>query len=209
MVEVTERDLELLKWINGFGFVMAGQVARWMNVDEKVAGRRLRKLESIRLISRERVFHRGGSVVRVTKDGVKMSGDELGPMKTLRLGTFEHDKSMVDLSLDLVSQNEGSYFLPERRIRHERGQKGVGQKGHISDGILTKSDKKRIAVELELSRKQRWRLDKIVSEFQADMSLDEVWYFCSDNVSDLVKEIVGSDQMFSIFKWPNTRVNPA
>ncbi len=206
MVAVTERDLDLLRWINGFGFVMSGQVGRWMGVDEKVSGRRLRKLESIGVIARERVFHRGGSVVRVTKTGVQLAGDALGPMRMLRLGSFEHDRALVDLSLDILAEHKGAVFLPDRRIRHERGQgSGVGQKGHIADGFLVRSDGTTVAIELELTRKQRWRLKKIIGELQADMRLEAVWYFCAPTVVDLVREIVGGDEMFSVFAWPDHR----
>ncbi len=201
MVQVVDRDLDLLRWINGFGFVTSVQVSRWMGVHEKVAVRRLRKLEQVGLVERERVFVRGGSIVTVSKEGIALAGDELGPMKKLRLGSFEHDRSLVDLSLDLVAKNAGSRFIPERRIRHERGLKGVGQEGHISDGFLMLSNGDRIAVELELTRKQRWRLKKIIDGFRRDLRIKSVWYFCAADVVDLVKEVVGDDDLFDVSVW--------
>ena len=200
-MRVTERDVEMMKWINGFGFVMGDQVASWMGVCERVGNRRLRKLERAGLLMRERMFWRGGAVVRLTSDGVRMAGDEVGILKTVKLGTFEHDRQLVDLSLKIEAENEGSFFVPERRIRHELGLKGVGQQGHVPDGFLVLKNGAKIAVELELTRKQKFRLSKIIRGFQSNLKLKEVWYFCAPNVVGLLSEMTRGDEFFRIQEW--------
>ena len=51
-----------------------------------------------------------------------------------------------------------------------------GQQGHLPDGIMT-LDNKQIAIEVELSRKSKLRLEAILKAYAAQFSIQTVWYF--------------------------------
>lgn len=197
-MNISKEDLELLQWINGFGFVTSEQVSKRRKTCQRVTNRKLQKFENVGLIRRERIFMADSSIVRMTHEGVKLIGDELQPLRKLKLGSYEHDKALVDLSLKLQAEFESSEFQPERRIRHEIGLSGVGQAGHIADGELRLNDGSKIAVELELTRKQNFRLQKIISQLQTNLSLKGVWYFCPANVADQIRTATKGDPLFTI-----------
>lgn len=187
-----------MKWVHEIGYVTATQFATEMGTTKRVTNRRLQKLEAVGMIARKRVFWNYDSIITLTKNGIDAVGSELAQVKNIALGSLGHDLQLIDLSIELRRDYAGSNFVSERLLRHELGLKGVGQFGHVSDGHLLLQNGERIAVELELTPKQNWRLEKIVSSLRYDASLDAVWYFCPPNVSKRVAAVVGDDPFFKI-----------
>ncbi len=175
-MEFQERDGEILRWVNGFGFATAEQIQRFMQVGQTAAYVRIRKLVDAGYIVRDRILHGQARIHKVSKKGTIASGDQLLPLRDIRLGTFKHDLKLVDLALMLETET-GGRFHPDRRIRHDEGLSGVGQLGHIADGLLYIGEDKPIAIELELSIKSRARIKSIINGYGGDLSVKEVWYF--------------------------------
>lgn len=198
---LVERDFELFKWLNGFGFATVEQVANWMGVGLHVARARLRKLEGEGLLVRERLFFRGGAIVQVTKAGAAVASDDLKLVRNFNLSQFSHDSQLIDLSLKLVKENPGSWFWSARRIRHDLSIGGAGEKGHVADGYLVLENGNRYAVELELTRKSKSRVKKILGRFQTDFDIKGVWYFCAPDVVGFMKDQIGDDDLFKVEEW--------
>ena len=176
-MQFRDRDADILKWINGFGFATADQIQSYMGVYKATCYARLKKLVEGGYLSRERILHGQARIHKVTKKGTIASGDHIGGVQEIRLGTFRHDLRLVDLALELSGQTGGT-FVPQRQIRHDEGLSGVGQFGHVSDGHLyIPGEEKPIAIELELSVKARSRLNSIINRYGADLSVKEIWYY--------------------------------
>lgn len=171
-----ERDVEILRWINGFGFASAEQIRGFMQVNDSTAYARIGKLVKHGYLERQRILHGQARVHKVTKKGVIASGDALVPLAYVTMGTFRHDFMLVDLALMLERQT-GGRFTPDRRIRHNEGLSGVGQLGHVPDGYLHIGEDKPIAIELELSIKSRQRIQNIVNGYGGNLDVKEVWYY--------------------------------
>jgi len=172
----TERDGRLLHWINGHGFVTLRQVARWLGTNYQTAQRRVRFLFDDGYLDRQWLVH-GDRAHWLTPAGRGMCGDSLRPPKHIRLGSYRHDRMLVDLALTLVVENRGQ-FTPERRLRQMEEMDQVGKRGHIADGWLhLDGQTKPIAIELELSTKGSRRLERILRGYMADLEIAEVWYF--------------------------------
>src|SRR3990167_10601240 len=139
-MRVTKRDLKLMDWINRAGFVTIHQIAKWLGVAVSTAYLRIKKLVCHGYLIHERIFHGAPGVYRVSLKGVYISGNALPPLRQIRLSTYHHDLIVIDLSLILIARYGGS-FVYERELRHQEGQYQLGQKGHISDGLLTLEEK--------------------------------------------------------------------
>ena len=162
-IQITTRDLELMRWINSFGFVTVNHVIKWMRATKPAAYRRLKKLTANDYLIHDRVFHGMPGIYRLSSKGVYVSGSSLPPLKKVPISTYNHDLKVIDLSLELIDRYKGK-FIPERQLRHEEGvNKMFGQSGHFSDGILI-TDNKKIAIELELNKKSLKRRDKIYTQ---------------------------------------------
>ena len=199
-MRLTERDLELLRWINGHGFVTARQAADWMGTCLQTGHRRMRLLHQGGYVRRQRLFHGAERAYWLSGLGQKISGDTLSYLETISPATYRHHWMMVDLAHDLVAKTKGQ-FTPERRLREERAIKGVGAEGHVPDGLLHVKNKKPIAIELELTVKGRERLEGIVEGY-LERDLGEVWYFvASDQVRRKLTSIIDSESLFKIKPW--------
>ena len=187
---VTERDKKLIDWINRIGFVTIEHIAKWMGVAVPTAYIRLRKLVSNGYLIHERVFHGVPGIYRLTLKGKHISCSALPPLRRIRLGSYHHDLAVVDLSFVLLARY-GGRFIYERELRHQDGEYEIGKKGHTSDGLLLLNEDK-IAIEVELTRKGRRRLDSIRSYYLKCFNIDEIWYFCGNaEVERHIKEAMG------------------
>lgn len=197
-----ERDAQILRWVNGFGFASADQIRQFMKVGNTVAYVRIKKLVDSGYLARERILHGQARIHKVTKKGVLASGDAVLPLNYVNLGTFRHDFKLVDLGLALEAQT-GRQFQPDRRIRHDEGLSGVGQLGHIPDGYLHIGEDKPIAIELELSVKSRVRIQSIINDYGGNLGIKEVWYYTDQkNVARAIEKAAHGFSFIKIKELP-------
>ncbi len=155
-----------------------GQAASltWPITCSQTAQRRVRLLVDHGYLDRQWLVH-GDRAHWLTPAGRAMCGDSLPPPKQIRLGSYRHDRMLVDLALTLVAET-GGRFTPERRLRQMQEIDRVGKRGHVADGWLNIDDQtKPTAVELELSTKGSRRLERILRGYMTDLDIAKVWYF--------------------------------
>ena len=176
-----ERDIEILRWVNGCGFVTVNQVKRWMGVGETAGYVRVRKLVDGGYLKRKRVFHNQERIHWISNQAQNLIQDDVKNPKRVNISTYHHDLLLVDLGLYLEKTNEGN-FIPERRVRNLNVTESViGKKGRIPDGVLIQqNNQKPIAIELELSLKSKDRLRKIINDYMVNFNYSAVWYFTNN-----------------------------
>lgn len=179
-MKFTERDADMLRWINGHGFATIRQTGRWMGSSYQAAQRRVQRLTEAGLLRHEWLMRRE-RVYWPTKHGISICDDDLPPLGHIAAGSYNHTLQLIDLAEFLVA-DFGGQFVPERRLRHDRGSAGVGVRGHVPDGHLHLPARKPIAIELELSTKGQKRLAQIMRQYTADLSIGEVWYFAGSKM---------------------------
>lgn len=198
-VRLTERDLQMIRWINGHRAATAEQVAKKFGLGIPTAKKRLHGLKSLDCLVYEKVFQNKPGVYRAAARGIAAASDSL-PAARLALGPYEHDLQLVDLAVALEHRT-GAQWQTDRQIRREKGLKGVGTPGHSPDGVLVFPGSTRIAVELELSPKGTGKIEKILKEY-AGSQYQEVWYFV--NCDYLAARIRSAAlPLIKVFSWPD------
>jgi len=177
---ITERDLELMRWINEFGFVTINHICRWLQVGKPAAYARVRKLIQRGLLLHQRIFQNQPGIYRVSHMGVKVCHSPIGALNHVSIATLRHNLKVVEISLCLVNRWKGK-FVTERQQKQEAGLWRKGGRGHQNDGTLILPDK-RIAIEVELSMKGKVRLEKIFEHHYKNTAVDETWYFCGNMI---------------------------
>lgn len=105
--------------------------------------------------------------------GAEISGSNLwAPKHYVNLANYEHDLKVVDLSIELERQGE---WISMRELRQD------SKTDMIPDGVLIK-DGKKIAVEVELTKKSERNLKKKMGYYKRSIDYDEIWYFVSSRV---------------------------
>ena len=154
------------------------QIDQWFGLRKPRNYQLINKLMRHGLLHHERIFYRRHGLFRLTQAGSRFTS--LRPLHRVSLANYHHDLAV--LTLYLVA------WISERKLKHDKYKLGVGQQGHLPDGILVFPEDKHIAIEVELSCKSKQRLESILKTYAAQFSLQEVWYFCRPSMGPRLQE---------------------
>lgn len=219
--QLTERDIEILRWITRHGVVTAELVGRrffWRPEDKSygkwAAYRRLAAMERLGLILRDKPFANEPAVLRVTREGARIADVGIRPAP-LVLSQLRHTVAVVLLAEGLAAQHRGCELQTERELRAERyrlQRQGVDtSRGRIPDALLSIPAKgpgaqkiKRVAVELDLTRKDRRALERMIYQYDEIDGIDAVWWYVHpvrmERTRDIVRELAAEDR-FEVREW--------
>ena len=197
-MQVTSRDIEVLRWINSNGVVTIEHIVTEYKISQKVAYRRMRQLSLQGLVLHHRYYYNQPGIYRVSRSGVALSEDSLPALRRIPATTLKHDLLVTTVSQQL-RHHYNAAFITERQLRQKMGKHGVGQREHVSDGHLMIADKT-TAIEVELSLKGRRRRESIAHRYMANLDIEAVWYFCrSGPVYRKMKVLEEDNSLIKIF----------
>ena len=173
--QVTARDTEMLAWIGRNRLATGDQVARRFGLQRTKAYARLRGLKAAGLVRHESPV-RGAGVFLATRAGLALADVELAPA-TVSLAMLEHDLAVVDVSI-LLESRMGATVLTDRELRRDAA---VADRSGVPDLVLLPDDRRRLAVEVELSRKSRARVSEKLRWYTQSRDYTAVVYFVRDD----------------------------
>lgn len=198
--KMTERDVELLRWIARVRFATGDQIGSRFGVHRTKAYRRVATLVRLGLVDHVNLLHGQPGVYFITRPGLKFIGENSMPVPTVSLQSFLHDRSVVWEQVQL--EKSGAEVVTEREMRHlERtndddfvirippSQTSVAST-HRPDLALRVSTSGRSswhAIEIEIARKSESRLTSILTGYLASNLYSSVVY-CVPSPS-LIKRI--------------------
>lgn len=175
-LKLTSRDLALMRWINSHGFVNIHHIARFFETTVSCAYTRVKALVDYRYLNHTRIFYGLPGIYRTTQSGVQLCASELPPLRHVQVATYQHDLSVVTMSV-LLLKTLGGTFTTERQLRQEMGVSRFNHRIHVSDGLFNVNNKT-IALEIELSKKTKSRRDSIIQHYMTQGDIYQVWYCC-------------------------------
>jgi hypothetical protein len=208
-IQLTETDLELLRFLAEHRFVQTEHAAALLERAAATARARLSRLESAGYIRSEALFRGKPPMYLITRPGLRVVGSEFEPPR-VDVRSYTHDTGVAWLWLEARAGTFGplNEIIAERRMRSHDGTRepdataagplgvrlgGFGARGeerlHYPDLLLRTADGRRVALELELSSKGRARLETILMGYGADPRIDGVVYLVDRaSVARLVTE---------------------
>src|SRR6185437_4431525 len=129
---VTERDVQLLQFINEFGFCEMPYLQKRFGLKKTRSYQLVNRLMQKGLLQHERVFHERHGLYRLTKKGAAFTA--LTELAKVPVGNYEHQLKIIDVYLKLKKLYPDSTWISERQLEQEKFQKGLGQYGHLADG---------------------------------------------------------------------------
>ncbi len=193
-VELTDRDRSLLAFTAEHRFVLPAHVGALLGVSAETASRRLRALAHAGYLHADHTLHRRPTAYQITAAGGRAVGSDLRPPRGLDADTYDHDAGLVWLALLAGAGRFGPLRagVGERRMRSQDARAGsrsaplgvrLGGTGpggrprlHYPDLLLITASGHRVALELELTSKDRARRERILAGYAADRRVGAVVY---------------------------------
>jgi hypothetical protein len=220
--QLTERDREIIRWMTRHGVVTAELVGRrffWRSTANDygkwAAYRRVRALRKLGLILSDKPFADLPAVLRVTREGARIANVGLRPAP-LVLSELRHSLAVVWLTEYLLADNAGAELTTERELRAQRYRElrdgtREAEEGRAADALLriprTGPGAERIttvAIELDLTRKDRRAMDRMVRQYDHENDIAKVWWYVMpgrvERTRALVSELNAEDR-FEVRQW--------
>jgi len=194
--KLTERDVEILQFINLFGFCEMPHLDKRFGWAKPRNYQVVNRLVEAGLLRHERVFYGRHGIYRLTVKGAKFTG--LPPLARIPLANYTHDVTLIEVYLRLRLAYPDAVWVSERALMQDKHADGVGKRGHLPDGVLVLPEGKQVAIEVELSMKGKERLEKILKGYGAAFGYEAVWYYCSEGVASAMSSMVA--------KWPFIKI---
>jgi predicted transcriptional regulator len=173
-MQLTARDLEILRFINDFGFCEMPHINQRFGLKHPRNYQIMGRLIDSELVKCDAIFYRRHRIFSLTAKGAKYT--DLPALQRVALGNFKHNLALIEVYLKLRALYSEATWISERTLKHDKYFKGVGQYGHLSDGILRLADQQ-VAIEVELTIKGKNRWEKILNAYSAELSINAVWYY--------------------------------
>lgn len=182
-MKLTKRDIRLLKLLSGYGMLSTTQIVT--NVFGAIATttvlRRLRMLEKKRFIKRIIGLESHELLWMLTHEGGKEAGVTI-PKSKWSKNMLEHDHQLVGLRIALEVCGISRSWTPEHEIRsfifRQNGLKGMADR-IVPDAFMAievNGFKASVAIELELTLKNKTKLRKTLSRYIQKGRFHALWY---------------------------------
>jgi len=196
-MRLTDKDSEIISWICRMRYVTCEQVQKKFGLKRRTAYWRLSRLVKGGYLRQKRIF--------LYKPGVYMSNETimagdlmLKPVKRISLLGFEHNRTVVDVSIAL--EKMGSWisdreFLVEKEVKNR-----FVEDFHCPDGILVIGEK-RIAIEVELTQKSLKSMERILKKHRRSRDYDEVWYLAGKHsLVEWLKKLTAREEKIKVMR---------
>jgi hypothetical protein len=196
---LTNRDMEIMRFINEFGFCEMPQIEKKFGLRKPRSYKVIKRLINAGFVIHEHVLKYKHGIYRLTREGAECT--DFPKLKYVSLASYLHQLTVVNVHLKLMQQFPNATWISERRLKREQYLKGSFIRyGHVSDGMLIFPEEKKIAIEVELTMKGKDRLNKIIRDYAFNRSIDGVWYYCAPEIVSKVKDSARWVDEISVFE---------
>ena len=197
-MQITDRDIEILKFINEFGFCEMPQLEKRFGLKTPRSYKVIQRLVKAGLVIHERILHNRPGAFYLTNRGAEHT--DLPAIARVPVAIYKHQIMIIEAYFKLIQKFTETQWVSERRMKRDKFQDGIGKRGHIADGMLVFPDQKKIAIEIELSAKGKRRLTEIFRNYGTQHGIKEAWYFFSKNIMADYAELAGNKSFIKIHK---------
>lgn len=179
---IMKRDIELFQKLSSYGMLSTKQIAKifFPGTHTTTVLKRLRILETHHLVKRVLGLESHNLLWVLTEKGAA-AADVVLAKRNWNKNLLEHDHKVSCLRITLEEQGFAHSWIPEHHMRSLAIAKygfEVASNKLIPDGIMTidRGSMDSIAVEVELTLKDKSRIKDIVRRYQTKKDLQGVWY---------------------------------
>jgi DNA-binding Lrp family transcriptional regulator len=185
-MKLTPRDLRLLKLLASYGMLSTKQIEThvFQSIATTTVLRRLRRLEGTNLLRRIIGLESHELLWMLTAEGGRTAKVAV-PKSKWSKNMLEHDHQLIGLRIALEVSGISHSWTPEHEIRSfifkKHGLKGMKDR-IVPDafmGIEVNGFKHSVAIELELTLKNKTKIRKTLSRYMEKGKFHALWYVAS------------------------------
>jgi hypothetical protein len=217
---LTERDMTIAEWIGRQGAVRAEHVMTRFSIGRTATYRRLHELVEFGLVRRHRLLYNDGGLLTATAEGLRCAGlDRLAPAR-ISLALVPHMIASAALAAELEPGLDDATLLSDREHRAAEnaagepmasaiiGRQNDGREGlHRPDfALIVQNGHHVTAVEVELTLKNRSRLERILRGYLRNQNVSVVRYHAAPPIADAVRraaQAVGAEAIVELAPLPS------
>ena len=222
---LTERDMTITEWIGRQGAVRAEHVMTRFSIGRTATYRRLHELVEFGLVRRHRLLYNDGGLLTATAEGLRCAGlDRLTPARISLALVPAHDRVGGARRRARTAASTTQTLLSDREHRAAENAAGEpiasaiigsqrdGREGlHRPDFALIATDGQHVtAVEVELTLKNRTRLERILRGYLRNQNVSVVRYHTAPPIADAVRRAaraVGAEAILELAPLPSARTS--
>lgn len=194
-IVITERDEKILLLLKKFGCVREDLLANYLGMDYSLASSKTifhllaGRLKKHNIVNRAKIIVGKTFYWSLAKAGADLIDTEI--LKKISLITLNHNDLVTQLAIDLLTKNPDINLRTEFEIKQELYGREAKEK-KIPDLVLNN----KIAIEVELSKKNNKKLNSIVSNYLRS-DYEEIIYYCdSKSVANRLHKISNKNTKF-------------
>ncbi|KFJ44123.1 replication-relaxation family protein [Francisella philomiragia] len=171
-----KRDIEILKFIAKFGYVNSEHLVKMFGLTNPRLTQIAKRLIENDYLTKERLLAKEPAIYHLKQKGAELV--KTNKIKPISLQNLKHNLLVIDVYIDLKKKNPGLEILSDREQR--AGKFGKMANRAVPDLLILTDEqagKKNIAIEVELSRKNKQRLSKILAKHSREYL--ETHYYCN------------------------------
>lgn len=195
-MRVTERDVEILAFINQFGFCEIVQIQKQFNLKKSRSYQVMKRLTAGGFLHHQRIFYGQHGVYYLTQQGACHTA--LPALQKVSYRHYHHHLKVIEVAMRLKAHYPEATWISERQLLMEKFKSGRYKKEHLADGVLLFAEDEKMAIEVELSRKGQERLKHILKRY-AGKDYKEVWYYCHPDITAFLTTLTQKMSFIKIF----------
>lgn len=181
---IQTRDIDILKFINKFGYVNSVHIQKNFDLSQQRASQILIRFLKNNYLVKEQILAKEPTIYYLTSKGAELI--KANKIKPISLQNLKHNLLVTDVYIDLKKKSPGLEILSDREQR--AGKFGKMANRAVPDLLILTDEqagKKNIAIEIELSRKNKQRLDKILAKHSREYL--ETHYYCNSSTFEYLE----------------------
>lgn len=199
----TERDKEVVDWVGRLGAAGAQHVRRGFGMGRTTSYTRLNGLVEDGLLAHRTILYGEPGLYVASANGLRWCGLERLGVYRLSAAGFVHAREVATAAVEIGGALTGWRVLSERELRavelEERELVGSAKIGELPSGqpalhrpdlVLLSPGGRTVAVEVELSIKDRRRLARICRGWARARHIDHVYYLAAPGPGRAVQRAI-------------------
>lgn len=192
-------DIRLLKENVRFGWTSTEQLSDLLFLPSRPTPARINRLVEHGFLVRNDEF-RIRPLYFATPLGARWAGIGLQAIRQIDRNDVYHDLTVFDLAAYVTVREPGSRWISERQLRSVAARRmrqfRFTERGHYPDGMLIDPDGRRIAMELELSKKSPWRYRQILRWYAEQPEIAGLrWYVGMRSIRGVIERVMRENDL--------------